>query len=336
MLANGKIFITIPSYEDPFLQRTLDELFTMADNPEDLSVAIAVQHKRVPQPNLDSYLGDINFISYDVEDRPGVNRLRSELLKFYKDEDYYLMIDSHMRFEKSWDSRLKSIHSEIEESYGDKVIWSESLPQTLGQRMSNIIPFYWMLRDNGSVSIDDLNVKPALRYLFFGVGRQPPIIYPSKFLETSYASCHFFFTRGSFVSEVGINPIAELYEEEPFLAYSSYLSGWRIFATDYDNFIAHDNTEYNHFIYGPNINSNNYVETKVFGSKNDNYAQILALDLALLFNIGPAKVKNPKITPREFYEKFGLAQEHSALCSSYMNQLSDIRNEISKDFEIDF
>jgi hypothetical protein len=316
------IFVNIPAYEDRFLYRTIEEAVSNATDSSRIFFAIALQYRDVP--DFSKFSGDnFKYIHYDVDTRPGLTRVRHDLSRLHSGEDYFLMLDSHMRFEKDWDSKLIQSYSGLQESYGNKVIWSQPLPGMLGYGMTNVKETRPGFKESISIPRPD-DGKDYWEYLFFPYGTQPVIFNEQKYMESHLTSSHFFFASAEFLSDVGITPIANSYQEEPFLYFSSYMSGWRVFKISEKNFIAHDNSGYNKDIYGDSLTPENYIYVKRFARERDPYNSMVAMQMALLFNEGPAKIKNAVMDPLEFYERNGLRKEYLVFKSLYLNEYEDL------------
>jgi hypothetical protein len=100
------IFIQIPSYRDFELNKTVANAIDTASGLNKLSFGI---HNCVlfdgeieVRDNSPSWV-EINSTTSIAPNNIGVNVSRSVANSFYKDEEYYLQIDSHMRFVKDWD-----------------------------------------------------------------------------------------------------------------------------------------------------------------------------------------------------------------------------------------
>ena len=105
----SKIFIQIASYRDPQLIPTIKSALENADKPENLVFGICRQyHPEDGFDNLDEYKSDKRFRILDIPylKSKGVCWARNQVQQLYKKEKYTLQIDSHMRFEKSWDSEM--------------------------------------------------------------------------------------------------------------------------------------------------------------------------------------------------------------------------------------
>ena len=107
-----KIFIQIASYRDPQLLPTLRDMFANADHPENINVGIAWQRCVDDEwDNLDEYKDDkrVKIIEIDYKKAKGVCWARNAVQSLYDNEDYTLQLDSHHRFVKDWDTKLKDM-----------------------------------------------------------------------------------------------------------------------------------------------------------------------------------------------------------------------------------
>lgn len=102
------IFIKIASYRDSELPKTIASCLATASDPSALRFGIVHQYDDATKEMLDQYRDDSRFKIIDQHWRKarGVGQARRATDELYDGEDYYLQIDSHMRFEDSWDKRL--------------------------------------------------------------------------------------------------------------------------------------------------------------------------------------------------------------------------------------
>lgn len=121
------IFIEIAAYRDSELPKTLASCLKNAAYPDDLRFAIVNQAGPETEHLLDEYLGDPRFqiVTYDWRTARGVGQARRQTNELYKGEDFYLQIDSHMRFLPNWDERLLA---EWHKTGDDKAIISSYPP----------------------------------------------------------------------------------------------------------------------------------------------------------------------------------------------------------------
>ena len=110
------IFVSIPSYRDPELSKTIVDLFTQASCPFRIVVGVCNQNNNdlresfkntnVPFTNdFGRFLSTnmrVENVPYEKAKGPAIARASIEK-KLYNGEKYYMMIDSHMRFMPEWD-----------------------------------------------------------------------------------------------------------------------------------------------------------------------------------------------------------------------------------------
>lgn len=303
------IFITIPAYEDPFLIRTLDSAIQNAKFPDRIKFAIALQYKKIPLPDISHYNAEV--IIYDVNNRPSINLIRHELLKFYNNEDYFMMVDSHMTFMKNWDETLIQDYLYLKKITHEKVIISKQVPDTAGNfKVSPNEKTVWKL----------LNGKNVLEIGFFSshlIGDMERIIIDDNFFLTYYSSSHFFFTKGSYVLEVGIIKAASIRSEEQIMSFIAYLNGWDIYAMNFRNHVGHMDKDYRLALYG----EPHPPRRSKFVFKPDEEFIIKEIDSLLINNSGMFAIKDPKRSVEEFYKAINLLDP--------WKNILELRNEIS-------
>ena len=115
-----KIFISIASYQDPLLEATIRSAYDKSDAPENLVFGVCDQSSK--SLNLESieFRSQMKYEHINPLYSEGPCWARSRIQDSFDDEDYYLQIDSHMQFEKGWDSylikhikQIQSINSEM-------------------------------------------------------------------------------------------------------------------------------------------------------------------------------------------------------------------------------
>jgi hypothetical protein len=113
------IYVSIASYEDPFLERTVKSAIDNALYPENLYFGIAVQNEKIKIPDF-SFIKteNLSLLNLNAKNRPGVVRIRYILRKLMRNQDYFLQIDSHMFFEKNWDINLIKKFNELKQITG--------------------------------------------------------------------------------------------------------------------------------------------------------------------------------------------------------------------------
>ena len=107
---NNKIFISIASYRDTELLKTVKSLIYKADNPKLLKIVIYEQDDKSIENQLNNYEKSLIKILYDhYNAAKGPTWARYLIQREYDGEEYFMQIDSHMRTVNSWDTILKNM-----------------------------------------------------------------------------------------------------------------------------------------------------------------------------------------------------------------------------------
>ena len=309
------IFITIPSYEDPDLVKTIDAAIENASYPKNLHFAIALQYKVTPMPPVEKYYkrSNMKFTNYDVDTRPGVCQVRHDLLKLYDGEDYLLMIDSHMTFMPNWDELLIREYEIIRQQESNR---SVILTQSSGE-----VPVISCICFNN----DDI-CENGHKTMIFKTEQMKqslnPGYYPPRHIQDilerdciqvatntnkNYervlplaAGC--FFSSAEWISEVGIVDGVNISGEEVFMAFRSYLAGWDAYTLKNIEIIGHDARNYNVTVFGEEL------PRKLYSRYGDEYHISSQINHTFLFNSGRFAIENPKRTPEDFWSELGMLE----------------------------
>lgn len=102
------ILVKIAAYRDDELPKTLESLLTHAKHANRLRFAIVHQYGPETRGIINKYKTDPRFriIEQPWREARGVGLARAMSDSLYRGEDFYLQIDSHMRFEPNWDERM--------------------------------------------------------------------------------------------------------------------------------------------------------------------------------------------------------------------------------------
>ncbi len=113
------IFVSIASYRDSETRPTIDALYSMAFKPGRIFTGIVVQLEHGEKYDEDIWTSitksttkslpnehQLRVIRIHARDATGPCYARGLCQTLYRDEDYVLQIDSHMRFRKNWDEYL--------------------------------------------------------------------------------------------------------------------------------------------------------------------------------------------------------------------------------------
>lgn len=96
------IFIQVAAYQDPQLLPTINDAIKKAQFPDNLVFGI-VDQSPTPLTNLPS---QCRYMHIDSKHSRGVCWARHLANTLYHNEEYFMQIDSHMRFDEGWDTIL--------------------------------------------------------------------------------------------------------------------------------------------------------------------------------------------------------------------------------------
>jgi glycosyltransferase involved in cell wall biosynthesis len=219
-----KIFIQIASYRDPELVPTIKSCLENAKNPQNLIFGIARQyHEDDKFDDLSDYNTDERFRILNIphQESKGVCWARNQVQQLYKDEEYTLQIDSHMRFEKDWDDTLIEMLKQLQEL---------GIPKPL---LTGYVSSYNPKKDPQErvrvpwrMVFDKFIPEGAIFFL-------PETIPNWELLDTPvparFYSAHFCFTLGSFAKEVQHNPDFYFHGEEISITVRAFTKGYDLF-----------------------------------------------------------------------------------------------------------
>lgn len=248
---NENIFVSVASYRDPSCGNTIFGMFVNASLPSRLIVSIVDQTSARDVRCLDaaravaSQLPPVMAASYEIwltsnvrclfvpsSKAKGPAHARYLAARLYKDERYFMMIDSHTQFDQGWDAILIDQLRRIE-----KEAWPKSM-------------LSYHPRDASDKQM--LSASPPLE-LLCDVGFHPdwgvPIVFARKHITASTeAECTalgtrgqaiaqpltcagFLFARGSLLREVPFSAdLAYVFHgEEILLTIRAFAKGWRAY-----------------------------------------------------------------------------------------------------------
>jgi Glycosyltransferase (GlcNAc) len=215
--ANHLIFVSIAAYRDPQLVPTMEDCIAKARQPERLRFGICWQHD--PKEDTLPFRNDDCFriIAVDWRESKGVCWARSEVMKLWRGEDWFLQVDSHCRFAWDWDAKLLDEMGQTESAKpilstyaspftpgGDEVLVDGPLQMGFQGFTEHGIPYMKPL----AIS-DWQNLKRPRRARFLSAG--------------------FLFAEGVFVEEIGYDPELYFLGEEAAMTLRAFTSGYDLF-----------------------------------------------------------------------------------------------------------
>jgi glycosyltransferase involved in cell wall biosynthesis len=219
-----KIFIQIASYRDPELVKTIKSILENAKNPKNIRFGICRQyHPEDGFDSLEEYKDDKRFRVIDVlySESKGVCWARNLTQTLYDGEEYTMQIDSHMRFEKNWDSEFVKMIKQLQKDGFEKPL--------LTGYVSSFNP------ENDPAE----RVKEPWRMVFDRFIPEGAVFFLpetipgweklKKPIPSRFYSAHFCFTLGQFSEEVQHDPEFYFHGEEISIAVRAYTWGYDLF-----------------------------------------------------------------------------------------------------------
>jgi hypothetical protein len=220
----SKIFIQIASYRDPQLIPTIKSALENAEKPENLVFGICRQyHPEDGFDNLDEYKSDKRFRILDIPylESKGVCWARNQVQQLYKKEKYTLQIDSHMRFEKSWDTEHIKMIKQLQKKGHKKPL--------LTGYVSSFDPDndpQGRVNEPWQMAFDRFIPEGAVFFLPETIPNWQTMTEP---VTSRFYSAHFCFTLGEFSNEVQHDPEFYFHGEEISIAARAYTHGYDLF-----------------------------------------------------------------------------------------------------------
>lgn len=234
------IFVSISSYRDPELCLTVRDLFVKAFNPKRVYVGVVEQnadddpfssyidHLNIPESiREDKSINDsshIRVIRIDHTDAKGPTFARSLCESLLEDEEYYLLVDSHMRFERGWDCdlidmllRCRRPKRSIITCYPEGLVRHQEKDGTIRYEIKE-------RRGYRTQRIQKFNTDGIIEFESLGSFRPAPVV-PEY--TPFFASC-FAFSHSDFVRMVPYPNNTEFlfFGEEMFMATRAFTHGW--------------------------------------------------------------------------------------------------------------
>ncbi len=215
----SRIFVQIASYRDRECQYTVKDLFEKASNPDRVFVGICWQFD--PEEDKDCFQvstrpGQVRILPVDWREAEGVCWARHQAQQLWEGEEYYLQIDSHMRFVPGWDDLMiaelaacgaqKPVISCSPASY----VPPDELEKSPRPAIRRVQPF-----------TPDGNIRGKGESLDV----EPPVPLNGAFIAAGYV-----FARSDIIREVPYDPYLYFDQEEISYALRLYTHGWDVFS----------------------------------------------------------------------------------------------------------
>jgi hypothetical protein len=222
----NKIFISIASYRDPLVLTTINSAIENADNPDNISFGLVIQDLDRDIPNFEKYK-NISIIKMHPRDAMGAGFARSKAMSLLKDEDFFLQIDSHTVFEKSWDTNaIKELKYAQELSSNKKVILSY-FPPPFHIESGNKI---FIIKNNKMQPPYPTRQRPKLNKRKEWTAERFDFEDKNKPELSTTVLAGFIFAESNLIKEVPYDPEISFFGEEICFAIRAWTRGWDIYS----------------------------------------------------------------------------------------------------------
>jgi hypothetical protein len=220
------IFISIASYRDPELERTIHSALDNAANPQDLHFGVMLQEFERFAPDL-SWVPNLTLNTIHPKMARGAGYARAQIIPMYSGQDYFLQIDSHTIFEKNWDQICIDQYKKAQEiSNNNKIILSHFPP-----------PFY--VEPDKTISI----IKNSKTQLPYATKQKPMLTKRGEWTaervkltnknlpeQSTTILAGFVFSKGELIQEVPYDPEISFFGEELCFSIRAWTRGWDIYS----------------------------------------------------------------------------------------------------------
>lgn len=241
---NKTIFVSIASVDDQELVYCVDSIFKNASDPENIFVGIAFTGKyRKRIKELKKISNKYKNVTYTVQKQKrnniytlGTGVGRSRAYDLYKGQDYFLQVDSHSYFFKSWDKKMKDFFQEASKDLGTDKIVLTCIPPIYGYDADERIIRVGPKTRYPEWQTSQLFVDAIPKWSDFDVFLKD---YP-KFIPSVKANSAMMFGNKKFAKNIGVDSKSVFYDEELIHTYELFGRGMSLVFPNVENFpIAH-------------------------------------------------------------------------------------------------
>jgi hypothetical protein len=214
---SDRIFISLASYRDAQLVPTIQDCIQKADFPDRLRIGVC-QQREADEPAI-PFASDPRIKVLDVSwrDTRGACWARSEAMRLWDGEEWYLQIDSHCRFASGWDTMLICSMNGVKSA---KPIISTYGCAFTPERNTLLTgdPLQVGFRDFSSDGIPCFTPAPIP---YWRTLQRP--------LRARFLAAGFLFAQGRFAKEIPYDPEIYFLGEEITLSLRAFTSGYDLF-----------------------------------------------------------------------------------------------------------
>jgi [Skp1-protein]-hydroxyproline N-acetylglucosaminyltransferase len=224
------IFVALSSFRDPELCITIEDLLKKAAYPERIRIGVVEQNDpsddftchaanaRVPQDK-------VKIITMKWQDAKGPTLARSLCESLWDGEEYYLLCDSHMRFEPGWDVEILEMLYKTKRPKRTVITWYCEGYERHKEKLSGNLRYKIIQRRGWRYEqLNHFNGDGIVEF----ESVTSPLPCPKVPQLVPMFSANFAFSHSDFIKEVPYQPNTPFLfmGEELFMTARAYTNGW--------------------------------------------------------------------------------------------------------------
>lgn len=221
-----KIFVSVASYRDTELTKTINSLISNSASPNNLRVVVLSQDHPKRHPKFPQFK-NVEVIEMNFKDARGAGYARKIIMDKYDGEDFFFQIDSHMRFAKNWDTKLLDMMKWAQkDAKTHKIILSQfAAPYTIHTGEREYYP------KNDKDFWDSVSWTSVVN-TWYGAwaGNREEIKDKTNPCPSHTVLAGYIFAHGDFAKEIPYDERITFMGEELCIAIRAYTRGWKIYA----------------------------------------------------------------------------------------------------------
>ena len=220
------IFISIASYCDPLCGFTMAQAYEKAKWPDELRFAVIDQSPMDAPSPVPAHIParQVTYMKIDSKVTRGCAWARALAMSCYRDQDWYLQIDSHMMFDQDWDEILINkanacmhfVENCVLSSYPPGFAFTDgvAVPTSEPERLIATVVRPGTGFDRADSPFIEMHAKD---------------IAEGGAVAGFHIAGGFIFASGDYVYKFPWDPFLYFNEEEQAMAIRLYTHGWEIF-----------------------------------------------------------------------------------------------------------
>lgn len=247
---DGKIFVSVASYRDPQLLPTVSDMLSKAVHPDRLVLGVCIQDEDDTTSAVAHKLRHLcathacalRLVTMSYRQAKGPTWARYLIQREWQGEQYYLQVDSHMRFVKGWDEHAIACLSRCRGGDSTRHCLTNYVARYCVRtgRVESECPL------RGPLFVEKIDPID----MFFRLRSLPLKSAKSPIPSSAWAAC-FSFSSSHLIVDAPYDPYTPFlfFGEETDIAARLFTRGWKFFAPDVPLCFSNFDRTYRHTIW---------------------------------------------------------------------------------------